>query len=310
MEVYPVVSVIIPVLNNASGIRSAVEAVCRQTYPADFVEIIVVDNGSDDNTPEAVSQLPVRFLTEDTVKSPYAARNRALDVAKGEIIAFTDSDCVPEERWLENAVRQIQSENADMVGGLVTFEYSDRMTAAERYDSLINLEVRNNVKTRGAAKTSNLIVKKKLFDKIGYFLHNVRSGGDVEWTKRASQSGCKIVFGDDVVVKKKARTLMPLLKKLYRIGKGQPAIWIKEGLSRGQIIRRVLYDFRPVTPRFIRSLIEFREQKEIPNKLISLMGVGWLCRLANGLGCFQGLMDISGDYSQDESAESRGQSRE
>lgn len=291
MEYSPFVSVIIPVLNNARGIRLAVDAVRNQTYPADRVEVIVVDNGSDDETPEVVSQLPVRFLTEESVKSPYAARNRALEVAKGEMIAFTDSDCIPDERWLEHAVRLIQRENADLMGGLVTFEYSSKVTAAERYDSLINLEVKNNVLNRGAAKTSNLIVKKELFDEIGYFLHDVRSGGDVEWTQRATRKGYKIVFGSDVRVKKKARTLIPLLKKLYRIGKGQPAVWKAEGFNRFQILKKVLYDFRPVTPRFIRSLIEYRGQEQVSNSMFSLMWVGWLCRLANGLGCFRGMMN-------------------
>ncbi|MEX0770010.1 MAG: glycosyltransferase [Balneolaceae bacterium] len=291
MEYSPFVSVIIPVLNNARGIRLAVDAVRNQTYPADRVEVIVVDNGSDDETPEVVSQLPVRYLTEESVKSPYAARNRALEVAKGEMIAFTDSDCIPDERWLEHAVRLIQRENADLMGGLVTFEYSSKVTAAERYDSLINLEVKNNVLNRGAAKTSNLIVKKELFDEIGYFLHDVRSGGDVEWTQRATRKGYKIVFGSDVRVKKKARTLIPLLKKLYRIGKGQPAVWKAEGFNRFQILKKVLYDFRPVTPRFIRSLIEYRGQEQVSNSMFSLMWVGWLCRLANGLGCFRGMMN-------------------
>jgi len=99
-----------------------------------------------------------------------------------------------------------------------------------------------------------------------------------------------MVFGEDVVVKKKARTLLPLLKKVHRIGRGQPAVWKEEGLSRLQIISRILYDFRPVTPKFIRSQIEFRGQKDVPNSMISLIWVGWLCRLSNGLGCLRGLL--------------------
>ena len=58
------VSVVIPVLNSPENIKRCLDGLMRQTYPEDLFEIIVVDNGSTDNTPEIVRQYPVKFLFE------------------------------------------------------------------------------------------------------------------------------------------------------------------------------------------------------------------------------------------------------
>lgn len=289
MQNRPLISVIIPVLNNPEGIRRVVTALQNQSWPQDRMEIIVVDNGSDDETAEVAQQLPVRFFLEDSAKTPYKARNRGIAAAKGEVIAFTDADCIPEREWLKNGVNLLKEQHAELIGGMITFEYSDPVKASERYDSLVNLEVKHNVAERGAAKTSNLIVKSELFDIIGYFRDDIRSGGDVEWTRRAAYRGRRIVFGENVIVRKRARTLKPLLNKFVRVGQGQPVLWRGEGLSTPQMLWRILYDLRPATPKFIRSLIEFRGQKEVDNSMISLMAVAWLGRLAMGWGRLKGL---------------------
>ncbi len=300
------ISVIIPVFNNPTGIKRCILSLKRQSYfPASF-EILIVDNGSTDATRKSICNTissiqtgqevegretsKIRLLNEDRIRSPYAARNRALEQARGEIIAFTDSDCEPEPDWLERGSDRLSEGSADLVAGEVQFSYSGRQTAAERYDSLINLEMRHNVETRGVAKTGNLFVRKEVFDRIGPFREDVRSGGDVEWTGRATNTGFRIIYDEDVIVKKQARKLGPLLKKLYRVGKGQPAIWKEqEGVTGMKALGRILYDLRPATPRFIRNQIKFRGHKNVPNSMISLMGVAWLCRLANGAGRVHGL---------------------
>lgn len=296
---HPLVSVIIPVLNNLSGIERCIGALQNQSWPADRMEVIVVDNGSSDGTWESLqarqetyrqSGMRLCLLRADKAFTPYVARNRGLEKATGQIIAFTDSTCIPEPKWIENGVRELQRQNADLLGGHVRFIYSDPKNAAERYDSLLNVEVKHNVARRGVAKTGNLFVRREIFDRVGRFDETVRSGGDVEWTGRASRMGCRIVYGADAVVGYEARRLIPLLKKFYRVGKGQPAIWVREeGLGTGKMLWRILYDLRPVLPGFIHSMIEYREQKDVPNSIFSLMMVGWLCRITNGAGRLAGM---------------------
>ncbi len=94
----PRFSVIIPVYNRASFIARAIESVLSQTY-RDF-ELIVVDDGSTDATPDIVALYPVRLLRQEN-RGVSAARNRGIASARGKIIAFLDSDDAWEPRKLE-----------------------------------------------------------------------------------------------------------------------------------------------------------------------------------------------------------------
>jgi glycosyltransferase involved in cell wall biosynthesis len=66
-----------------------------QSYPKSLYEIIFVDNGSVENIEVLVSQFPQTSFTNEPKPGSYAARNKRISIARGEIIAFTDSDCVP-----------------------------------------------------------------------------------------------------------------------------------------------------------------------------------------------------------------------
>src|SRR5262245_46024865 len=103
----PFVSVIIPVYNNPDGLRRCLHALEAQTYPKSRYEIIVVDNGSDTPPADMVRAFDRVTLLEEAVPSSYAARNRGLAQARGEVIAFTDSDCIPAPDWLAHGVANL-----------------------------------------------------------------------------------------------------------------------------------------------------------------------------------------------------------
>lgn len=100
----PFVSIIIPVYNDNDFLKVCLAALTKQTYSKDHFEIIVVDN----NSTEDVSQITNRFeqvtLTHESIAGSYIARNKGLSLAKGEIIAFTDADCIPQSDWLEKGI--------------------------------------------------------------------------------------------------------------------------------------------------------------------------------------------------------------
>ena len=89
----PFVSVIIPVLNGERTIRECLVSLLRVDYLPERGEILVVDNGSTDRTAEIINSFPVRYLGEERRGKSYA-RNRGIEASKGEILAFTDADCV------------------------------------------------------------------------------------------------------------------------------------------------------------------------------------------------------------------------
>jgi glycosyltransferase involved in cell wall biosynthesis len=280
----PFVSVIVPVLNMPVMIQRCLDALAAQTYPRERYEVIVVDNGSRDNTPDVVRRYPVTLLTESTVRSPYAARNLALRSARGSVIALTDADCAPIPEWLERGVGSLERNGADLVGGEVKFLFSPQKTYAEMFDSIGNLEMKRSIARRGVAKTGNLLVKRAVFDAIGPFQAEIRSGGDVLWTGAATRGGFKLVYDPDMIVRKQARTLKALLKKQYRIGQGHPRVWKAEGRPASRQIRQFVTEALPPSPLGILGLIRDRGTPAMRKHLIQIWTVSWMCGLSSTLG--------------------------
>jgi glycosyltransferase involved in cell wall biosynthesis len=281
---YPFVSVVVPVFNSPDRAKTCIEALLRQAYPKDRHEIIVVDNGSTDNTQEVIQQYPVTFLVEDSIQSPYPARNKGINHARGEIIAMLDVNCTPVSGWLENGVQSLESESADLVGGKVTFTFSPKRTVAESFDSISNIKMKSSIENRGVAKGLNLFVRKHVFQSIDLFPAHVRSGGDVLWTGRATRAGHKLIYSPRAEAFYPARKLLPLLGKSYRVGKGQPLIWMDQGQSLLRIMRSIAWDFRSPKLSFIRKILMERGTKEMQEKLLSIWLVAWLCTIATNMG--------------------------
>ncbi len=166
----PFVSVIVPVYNAPEDIRNCLGSLVEQTYPDKRWELLVVDNDSTDRTPEVVKEYDeAKLLRELEIQGSYAARNKGMKNADGEIIAFIDSDCTPEPDWLEQGVKGLSCKSADLGGGKVRFTYSSTHSAAEMYDSMVNMQIEQNIKERSVAKTANLFVRKEVFEAIGMF---------------------------------------------------------------------------------------------------------------------------------------------
>ncbi len=279
----PFISAIVPVYNGERRIRACIESLLNQTYSRDRYEILIVDNASSDRTREIVQEYPVRLLVEDRIQSSYAARNKGIQNAKGEILSFTDSDCVASSRWIEEGVKAFNSTSADLVGGNVQFIYSERKTAAEIYDSITSMQVERDIKERSVAKTANLFVKSFLFDKIGMFPASVKSGGDVLWTSRATRNSFALTFASKAIVRHPARRLGALIKKQYRVGKGQPRIWISEGRPPRKLLNMMLTFLPPWLPS-LKKAIDQRGTIEMKKRIFSLWCVSYLCNLSAVLG--------------------------
>jgi glycosyltransferase involved in cell wall biosynthesis len=100
------VSVVIATYNRSQLLPRLFNALNHQTLPDDELEVVIVDDGSTDDTPRILAELarssrvPVRVLRQSPNAGPAKARNRGANEAKGGIIAFTDDDCVPTADWL------------------------------------------------------------------------------------------------------------------------------------------------------------------------------------------------------------------
>lgn len=123
------VSVVIPCYNARQTISETLNAISGQRFDGKF-EIIVIDS-SNDGTDEIIrKQFPqVHLIRLEMQTLPGSGRNLGVTQAKGEIVAFTDSDAVPAPDWLEKLVNLHHSQDTDAVGGCVINGYSKSLTA-------------------------------------------------------------------------------------------------------------------------------------------------------------------------------------
>lgn len=287
-DYYKSISIIVPTYNAEKDIVSLIKSLLSIDYPKELLEIIVVDNNSTDETKNILKSYNIKILEENHIQSSYAARNKGIKHAKNEILAFVDSDCIVSPQWLKEGVRPFIEQSADLVGGNVEFYYSKKPTAAEMFDSITNMQIEYNIKERKIAKTANLFVKRELFDKIGLFPSTVTSGGDVQWTAKATRAGYKLVYAPEAIVKHPTRSLMELLKKQYRVGKGKMGALEAESRhsSKTSLLKQVIPKYSD-----IKKLVSERGTKEMQSKHFQIWFVSFMCNVATGFGIFANKMN-------------------
>lgn len=285
------VTVIIPAYNSADHISSCLDSLMDQTYPEDDFEVIVVDNGSTDNTVSNAGRFPVKLLVEDQIKSPYAARNRGLEEAAGDVIALLDANKIPAHDWIETAVKLLLKTGAFLLGGKVEFKFSEKHTLGEIYDSITYFGF-DDLKSNKTAIGGNLFFRREVLEKIGLFPHRYRSGMDMLWTRRAIESGFTIVHKEEVKVYYRARSLKSVLRKAFRVGKGHAAMWKIDGLSGWRIVGRAVKDLFPSGPDTIRRRIRLRGREQDEAYLYSLWLIDYISSMLRAAGRLAGYLNM------------------
>lgn len=215
----PLVDVIIPHLNDHDRLAFCLEALRRQSYPADRFTVTVVDNGSDRPIAPVLARFPeMRGLVE---RQPGcgSARNRGVAATTGAVLAFTDSDCRPEPGWLLHGVMMLTPGGGiDIVGGDVQVFAADEAnpTDAELYDKVFGFECARYVRHKHFACGANIVVPRRVFEAVGPF-RDGRQPEDLEWGRRATRLGYRIAYGAEARVRHPARhSFAELDKKIER----------------------------------------------------------------------------------------------
>jgi len=257
------VSVIVPVYNNARGIKEAVECLSRQTFDKKQLEIIIIDNGSSDQTPQVMLELQdryrgLKYAREERSNDSYLARNKGIGMAAGGIIAFTDSDCMPAPNWVEEGVGAFDRENIDYGGGDVLFTFEgNRPNIFEYYNSAHSLQQERYVNKYGFCVTANCFVKKEILDRYGQFRIDMFSGADAEFGIRIKKSGINCVFIPNAIVWHQARSsFTQLFKRTKRVAQGQRKLRLLGALPR-----------RRLTARDILPTLVYRRNSKFPAEL-------------------------------------------
>lgn len=211
----PKVSVIVPHFNDLERLDRCLAALADQSMAATDYEIIVADNNSSVGLAAVAAVVGGRArVTVAMTPGAGPARNAGAEVARGDILAFTDSDCVPDRRWLEHGIAALAA--ADFVGGrMEVLVPSDRpMTGAEAFESIFAFDNETYVMQKQFTVTANLFCPRAIFRTVGPFRTEVSEDND--WCWRARDMGYRIGYAKGAVVGHPARADFAQLKGKWR----------------------------------------------------------------------------------------------
>jgi len=273
---YPKVSVIIPVFNDGERLKLCLAALAQQTYPRSHIEIIVIDNGSDDLEPlwATVETYDNVTLAVEPTPGSYAARNHGLSLAKGEAIAFTDADCIPAPDWLERGITHLcQTPNCGQVVGKVNLFFADPQnpTAVELYESLTAFPQERLLRESHGGATANVLTWRRVIDHVGAFNTRLKSNGDLEWGERVFRAGYDQIYAADVQVGHPARrSLEELHRRTVRLAGGVFDRLIKPDdslIQRQKMFARLLLDDLTPPVNFVINTFRNSDLKYWQHKL-------------------------------------------
>lgn len=275
----PFVSVIIPVYNDAERLKICLQALETQTYPKHQYEVIVVDNGSDTSIAPLIAEFPqTRASLATSQRGPAVARNKGIALARGEVIAFTDSDCVPALNWLERGIIALQNiPEGGLLGGRINifFRNPNRPTNAELYDSIMHLNQQQYITQSHFAATANMFTDKRMFERVGGFDLNVGMSDDKEWGWRVAARGYPLIYADDVCIAHPAiYSFTQLRQKIQRIVRGNARL-NRKNRSRIRIIlnRDFLIGLLPPLKTMARHRLGILQQTQLLLMWCVLKGV-------------------------------------
>jgi len=227
-EYPPSISVIVPVKNSAKTIGVLMESLMGLEYDPGKLEIVVVDGNSSDGTRKIVEEYPV-LLVDEEGKGLNAARNTGIKWSTGEIVAYTDGDCVVPPDWVRSIARNFRSPMVGFVGGNV--EGYDKEDFLSIYMDETFFNVKPSFKWRQVATRLNLgkfpagcnmAFRRDALAKIDYFDERIEYGfDDLIPVEEVGDKGFRIVLDPEVYVYHQHRThLGNMLLQHFRYGRG------------------------------------------------------------------------------------------
>lgn len=280
------VTVVIPAFRRADRLRGCLTALAAQDYPAQHLEVLVVDDGSPQPlapvADEFAGRLTVTVHRQDNA-GPAVARNTGAARASGALLAFTDDDCEPEPTWVRELVAAHRADPDTMLGGGVVNALPDQ-TCAEASQLLVSFLYEWFADDRPSRffASNNLAVPRAAFlDLDGFDTSFPRPGGeDRELCERWRRRGGTLTEVPTAVVRHFHRMgLRGFCRQHWNYGRGAHDLHRRRRAAGEDRVR-----IEP--PRFYAKLVTYPVGRSSARQVLPLVGLMTISQVANAAGFF------------------------
>ena len=229
------ISVVVAVKNEEQYLESCLDALSNQNYPEQLLEIIIVDDQSTDNTPQILEDFKNKCsllkiikneISPEGMSSKKIALKKAVDLAIGDILVFTDGDCKPTQNWLKTIVSYFDADVGFVAGFSPLVDPEDSLFGKIiELDSLATVVVASGSIGMGSAVTCsgrNMAYRREIFNSVNGFdeiLHSVSGDDDLFLQLIKKMTDWKIKFAiniDSIVLSFQNKTIKSFFKQKRR----------------------------------------------------------------------------------------------
>ncbi|MBP7239493.1 MAG: glycosyltransferase [Saprospiraceae bacterium] len=238
MTPLPFVSIIIPAKNEEKLLRGCISSLHQLDYPKEKIEIIIVDGLSSDNTAGVALEMGAKVI-RNVKQTVSPGRNVGFENAKGDLIAFTDADCIVDPRWLSNCIKYFENDPAVACAGGPNLTPSDESNFGKAVGFVfdqpvfaagsIHARVLDEVKEVSSIPGCNAIYRQSVLAQVMPLDESMLTGDDTLLNRKILDLGCRLLYTPDVIVFHYRRpTPRTLWRQFYRYAIGRLQVGKKD----------------------------------------------------------------------------------
>ena len=220
----PFASIVVPTLNRKSLLKNCLDSLFQMDYPSSAFEVIVVDGGSTDGTKEMIeTTFPGTKYVLEKRRGRSIARNVGWKNAKGQIVAYTDDDCVVDKKWLKTLVSGFDSKKIGAVGGpLLLLSQPESIHNRFKGTPVCNFDLGDKRIVTDELVTANLVVKREAFETNRFDEAFVYDLEDIDFCRSLIDTGYTPIYLPNAKVyhniNPKRLTVLSVLRRTFLAG--------------------------------------------------------------------------------------------